>query len=185
MRARWAAAALVLATALTGCGGSDESQATDQPEPSATSTATGTPSPTATASTDPSEPAEEGCPYLTAEQVTAVLGADTTETAGTVHACFFDPVSGKGPSVMLSRVDIQIDPTDYAVQSKALCQGDVTDVEAGDEAFACVMGLGPQGQLYDGPVLSAVAVDDAADEATGIASIVALLPEITVPPDAG
>ncbi len=181
MRARWAAVALVLATALTGCGGSDGSQA-DQSEPGATSSATGTPSPTATDSTDSPEPAEEGCPYLTAEQVTAVLGADTTETAGTVHACFFDPVSGDGPSVMLSRVDIEIDPAEYAVQSKALCQGDVTDVEAGDEAFACVMGLGPQGQLYDGPVLIAVAVDDAADEASGIASIVDLLPEITVPP---
>ena len=175
MRARWAAVALVLATALTGCGGSDESRA-DQPEPSPTS------SPTAPESTDASEPAEEGCPYLTAEQVTAVLGADTAETAGTVHACFFDPVSGHGPSVMLSRVDIEIDPAEYAVQSKALCQGDVTDVEAGDEAFACVMGLGPQGQLYDGPVLIAVAVDDAADEAAGIASIVKLLPEISVPP---
>jgi len=181
MRARWAAVALVLATALTGCGGSDGTQA-DQSEPGATSSATGTPSPTATDSTDSPEPAEEGCPYLTAEQVTAVLGADTTETAGTVHACFFDPVSGDGPSVMLSRVDIEIDPAEYAVQSKALCQGDVTDVEAGDEAFACVMGLGPQGQLYDGPVLIAVAVDDAADEAAGIASIVELLPEIAVPP---
>jgi len=181
MRARWAAVALVLATALTGCGGSDESQA-DQSEPGATSSATGTPSPTATDSTDSSEPAEEGCPYLTAEQVTAVLGADTSETAGTVHACFFDPVSGDGPSVMLSRVDIEIDPAEYAVQSKALCQGDVTDVEAGDEAFACVMGLGPQGQLYDGPVLIAVAVDDAVDDAAGIASIVELLPEIAVPP---
>ncbi len=184
MRGRWAAVALVLATALaalTGCGGPDESQA-DQPEPSATTSTTGAASPTATGSTDASESAEEGCPYLTAEQVTAVLGADTAETAGTVHACFFDPVSGHGPSVMLSRVDIQIDPAEYAVQSKALCQGDVTDVEAGDVAFACVMGLGPQGQLYDGPVLIAVAVDDAADEAAGIASIVALLPEITVPP---
>lgn len=175
MRARWAAVALVLATALTGCGGSDESSV-DRPEPGPTS------SPTAPESTDASEPAEEGCPYLTGEQVTAVLGTDTTETAGTVHACFFDPVSGEGPSVMLSRVDIQIDPAEYAVQSKALCQGDVTDVEAGDEAFACVMGLGPQGQLYDGPVLIAVAVDDAVDEVAGIAFIVKLLPEITVPP---
>ena len=184
MRATRAAVALVLASVLTGCGGTDESGATDQPEPGTTSSATGTSSPTATESTDSPEPAEEGCPYLTAEQVTAVLGADTTETAGTVHACFFDPVSGEGPSVMLSRVDVQIDPTEYAVQSKALCQGDVTDVDAGDEAFACVMGLGPQGQLYDGPVLIAVTVDDAADEAAGIASIVRLQPEITVPASA-
>ena len=54
MRARWAAVALVLATALTGCGGSDDSQA-DQP--GATSPATGTSSPTASDSTDSPEPA--------------------------------------------------------------------------------------------------------------------------------
>jgi hypothetical protein len=179
---------LVLATALTGCGGPDESRASDQPEPSAASSTSGPSSPTTSESTDASKPAEEGCPYLTADQVTAVLGADTAETAGTVHACFFDPVSGEGPSVMLSRVDIQIDPSEYAVQSKALCHGEVTEVDVGDEAFACVMGLGPQGQLYEGPVLIAVAVDDVDDtddiddEAAGIAAIVDLLPEITVPP---
>ena len=66
---------------------------------------------------------------------------------------------------MLSRVDVQIDPADYAAQTKALCQGEVTDVDAGDEAFACVMGLGPQGQVYDGKVLVTVAVNDAADDA--------------------
>lgn len=188
MRATWAAGALVLVTvvtALTGCGGSDESRATDEPGPTASSSEGGASTPTE--STEPADPVEEACPYLGAEQVTAVLGADATETAGTAHACFFDPVSGEGPSVMLSRVDISIDPAEYAVQSRALCQGDVTDVDAGDEAFACVMGLGPQGQLYVGPVLIAVAVDDAADEAAddaaGIADIVALLPEITIPPE--
>jgi len=168
-RARGAAVALFVAVTLSGCGGSDSSVAIEDPA-------------TPTESAEPTEPVEEGCPYLTAEQVTAVLGADTTETAGTVHACFFDPVSGEGPSVMLSRVDIQIDPAKYAVQSRTLCQGDVTDVDAGDDAFACVMGLGAQGQLYVGKVLIAVAVDDAADEAAGIADTVALLPEITIPP---
>ena len=155
--------------------GTTSSRAVDDPEPTASSS--GTPS--------PSEPIEEGCPYLTAEQVSAALGTPTTETAGTVHACFFDPESADGPSVMLSRVDVQIDPADYAAQSKALCQGDLTDVDAGDEAFACVMGLGPQGQVYDGSVLVTVAVNDAADDATGIAAAAALLPELTIPPDAG
>jgi hypothetical protein len=89
---------------------------------------TGAASPTATGRPTV-EPAEEGCPYLTAEQVTAVLGADTAETAGTATPASSTPWR-HGPSVMLSRVDIQIDPAEYAVQSKALCQGDVTDVEA-------------------------------------------------------
>jgi hypothetical protein len=172
MRTTWAAAGLVLAAALTGCGGDDSSRATDDPEPSGSSSGT----------SSPSEPVQEGCPYLTADQVSAALGTPTTETAGTVHACFFDPESAGGPSVMLSRVDVQIDPADYATQSKALCRGDVTDVDAGDEAFACVMGLGPQGQVYDGKVLVTVAVNDAADDATGIAVAATLLPELKIPP---
>jgi hypothetical protein len=178
MRASWAAAMLALTATLVGCGGGDSSRAVDDPETSASSS----PSPTATPS-DPTKPVEEGCPYLTAEQVTTALGAPTKETAGTVNACFFDPESGHGPSVLLSRVDIQINPAEYATQSKALCKGEVTDVDAGDEAFACVMGLGPQGQVYAGRVLVAVAVDEAADEAAGIAAAAALLPEVTVPPD--
>ena len=178
MRTTWAAAGLVLALALTGCGGDDDSGATDEPEPTASSSSTPSPS----ESSEPVDPVEEGCPYLTAEQVTAVLGTPTKETAGTVHACFFDPESAEGPSVMLSRVDVQIDPAEYAAQTKALCRGDVTDVDAGDEAFACVMGLGPQGQVYDGSVLVTVGVNDAADDATGIAAAAALLPELTIPP---
>ena len=71
--------------------------------------------------------------------------------------------------MLLSRVDVQIDPADYAHQSRQLCEGEVTDVDAGDVAFACVMGLGPQGQLYAGRVLVTVSVNDAVDDATGIA----------------
>ena len=143
------------------------------------------PPPPTRAPTSEAPPEEEGCPYLTAEQVTAALGSPTHETAGTINACFFDPEGGEGPSVLLSRVDVQIDPADYAHQSRQLCEGEVTDVDAGDVAFACVMGLGPQGQLYAGRVLVTVAVNDAADDATGIAVAAALLPEVTIPADAG
>jgi hypothetical protein len=162
---------------LAGCGADTSSPATSGAggEPTDPTASTGTQS----AST---EPTEDGCPYLTAEQVTETLGSPTAETAGSVHACFFDPTSGDGPSVMLSRVDVQIDPTDYAAQSRVLCKGDVTDVAAGDESFACVMALGPQGQLYAGRVLVTVAVNDATDDAAGIADAVALLPKVTIPP---
>ena len=179
-----AVAAVLLTSALAGCSGSASSGAIDQPTDSPTS-ATTSPSDQATTSQAPPTGEEEGCPYLTAEQVTAALGAPTKETAGTVNACFFDPEGGDGPSVLLSRVDVQIDPADYARQSKLLCEGDVTDVDAGDVAFACVMGLGPQGQLYLGRVLVNVAVNDAPDEATGIALAAALLPEVTIPPASG
>jgi len=184
MRATWAAAVAVvlMATGLAGCGDSASSGATDPPSDPATTAATTSADPTPTSEAPPEE---EGCPYLTAEQVTAALGSPTQETAGTLNACFFDPEGGEGPSVLLSRVDVQIDAADYAHQSRQLCEGEVTDVDAGDVAFACVMGLGPQGQLYAGRVLVNVAVNDAADEAAGIAAAAALLPEVTIPPDAG
>jgi hypothetical protein len=161
---------LALMLALAGCGGDDGSEATESPTPSSSSS-----EPT------PSDEPTGGCPYLTADQVTEALGAPTVETAGTVNACFFDPESGDGPEVLVSKIDIAIDPTDYASQSRGLCQGDVTNVDAGDEAFACLSGMGPIGQLYVGRVLVAVSVTGAADDATGVAAAATLLPQITVP----
>jgi len=184
MRGSWTGVAgtlvlAVLALSLAGCGDSGSSGAADVPTSSTSTTASGGSSSAAT------EPAADGCPYLTAEQVSDAVGASTTETAGTVHACFFDPEGGgSGPSVMLSRIDVQIDPTDYATQSRALCQGDVTDVDTGDVAFACVMGIGPQGQLYEDRVLVTVSVVGAADDAAGVEAAASLLPQITIPPKA-
>jgi hypothetical protein len=174
--------ALVMTMGLAGCG-SDSSAAVDRSGPAASSSSTTSVPIEETSPTPSDEPpsGDEGCPYLTADVVTADLGSPTHETAGSANACFFDPDSGDGPSVLVSRVDIQIDPAEYARQSKVLCQGDVTEVDAGDEAFACVLGLGPQGQLYVGRVLITVAVADAADDATGVAAAAALLPEVTVP----
>jgi hypothetical protein len=178
-----AAVAAVLLLVLAGCGESDDSTADAGPS----GTASGEPSASMTPSaSEPStETSDGGCPYLTADQVTDVLGSPTVETAGTVNACFFDPAggdgNGDGPSVLLSRIDIQIDPTDYATQSRNLCQGDVTDVDAGDVAFACMSALGPQGQLYVGKVLVTVAVSGMPDDAAGIAAAAQLLHEVTIP----
>ena len=179
-RSRWTvvAAASMLMAVLTGCADEASSGAGGATDDPTHSTTTSGPSPTETM------PPRERCPYLTAAQVSDALGSPTEETAGTVNSCFFDPEGGEGdgPSVLLSRIDIQIDPMDYAAQSKALCRGEVTDVAAGDEAFACVGALGPQGQLYLDRVLVTVAVTDAADEAAGLAAAEALLPMVTIPP---
>jgi hypothetical protein len=179
-RSRWAALAarVLLAVSLaglSGCGDEASSEAGGETDEPTHSTTTSEPSPAETSSPD------ERCPYLTADQVSDALGSPTQETAGTVNSCFFDPEGGDGPSVLLSRIDIQIDPMDYAAQSRALCQGEVTDLAAGDEAFSCVGALGPQGQLYVDRVLVTVAVSDAADEAAGLAAAEALLPMVTVP----
>jgi hypothetical protein len=190
MGSTWAAGAaavvLVLTVGLAGCG-SDDSSAADEPGASPSSSndsSSETTAPTDATPPTPSDDPSSGCPYLTATKVSAVLGTPTRETAGTINACFFDPEGGSGPAVLLSRVDVQIDPTDYARQSKQLCKGDVTEVDAGDVAFACVMGLAPQGQLYVGRVLVTVAVSDAIDDAAGVAAAAALLPEVTIPPGA-
>jgi hypothetical protein len=167
---------------LAGCAGSSSSDATDRlTDPASSSSPTPTQSTPVDPSGDPSDTAE-GCPYLTNDQVSAAVGMPTSETAGSVHACFFDPVGGVGPTVMVSRVDVQIAPVDYAAQTKALCLGEVTDLDLGDESFACVMGLGPQGQLYVGKVLITVNVEDAVDDDTGISMAAAMLREVTVPP---
>ncbi len=179
--------ALVALVCLAGCAASGSSGATDPPTGSTGSTGPSvtTAPPTASGPSDP--PSDETCPYLTAEQVSATLGKPMVETAGSTHACFFDPEGaeepgpGDGPTVMLSRVGIEIDPADYAAQTRALCLGDVTDVDLGDEAFACVMGFGPQGQLYVGRVLITVNVNGAVDDATGIDLAVALLRDVKVP----
>ena len=190
MRTRWVAATFLLAATLAGCGDTTSSGASDDPA-DPTHQASMSSSTTSTTGEEPSPTEEERCPYLTPEQVSSALGAAVVETAGSVHACFFDPEGSEdggeveGASVMLSRVDVQIEPSDYAAQTKALCQGEVTDVEAGDDAWACVMGLGPQGQLYDGRVLVTVNVNGAADDAAGIEVAAALLPEVTIPPEAG
>ncbi len=172
------AVVLVIGLVLAGCG-----DATSSGPGVGTGEPTGSSSPTS--DTPPTGSADPTCPYISADQVSDAVGTETTATAGTLHACFFDPVGGTGPSVMLSRVDVQIDPVDYAHESRALCQGEVTDVEAGTDAFACVMGLGPQGQVYVGRVLITVNVDGTADDAAGIAAAAELLREVTVPASAG
>jgi hypothetical protein len=176
--ARLGAVALLLA--LAGCGSDDGTSEATDPGTSSGSSSSPAPSPTGESSMPEDEPSG-GCPYLHADQVTDALGAPTKETAGTASACFFDPESGDGPEVLVSKIDIAIDPAEYASQSRALCQGDVTDVDAGDEAFACLSSMGPIGQLYVGRVLVAISVTDAADNAIGIAAAATLLPEITVP----
>jgi hypothetical protein len=187
MRARCSVATLLLAVTLAGCADTTSSGAVDGPT-DAPSTSSATSGQTSEEPSDePSPDEEERCPYLTPEQVSEALGAPLVETAGSVHACFFDPEGAEegdaeGASVMLSRVDVEINPVDYAAQTRALCLGEVTDVDAGDEAFACVMGLGPQGQMYAGRVLVTVNVMGAADDATGIGIAAALLPEVSVPP---
>lgn len=182
MRATWMArlGAVTLLLALTGCGASDSSEATQTPTPTTSALASTSSLPTSESSHPTGSPAD-GCPYLTAEQVTAALGAPTLETAGSLNACFFDPESSDGPSAMVSRVDVQIDPEEYAQQTRKLCTGDITEVEAGGDAFACVLGLGPTGQVYLGRVLITINVSDDADDATGIAAAAALLPLVTVP----
>lgn len=187
VRTTWTAraASAVLVLALTGCGASGGSDASGTPTTTPTGeTSTSAPTSSTGGPVDPADPTSapvDGCPYLTEGEVTDALGAPTVETAGTLNACFFDPVSDEGAGVMVSRVDVQIDPTDYARQTRVLCQGDVTDVEAGDDAFVCVLGLGPQGQVYLGRALVTINVTDAADDATGLQVAAELLPLVTVP----
>ncbi len=58
----------------------------------------------------------------------------------------------------------------------------MTDVAVGDEAFACMSGMGPQGQMYTHRVLISINVNGAEDDAAGVADAADLLMLVTVPP---
>ncbi|MCK9248367.1 MAG: hypothetical protein M0P31_05240 [Solirubrobacteraceae bacterium] len=142
-----------LALTLAACGSDDET----------TTTAT-----TAGGSGD--------CRYLDLGDVNAATGATLEEVAAGEGGCTFAPPSGaEGPRVALNRIDIAIDPKQYADGAKENCKGERTDVSAGDVGWACVT-INPQGIVIKDRTLLQVDVTDAADDAAGVAIAAKLVP---------
>lgn len=174
-RRRLAALALALALAgpllLAGCG--DDSEPVTGLDPSGD-----------TSSTPPASDAVEGsCAVLGADAVTAALGEDMVVTASGPQTCLFGPAAaGSAAKVTASVTEIAIDLQEYAAGSRDLCEGEVTEVEAGEVAFACVTFVGAQGYVFDNgkSVLLDVVTADESPEA-GVAAAAELLPSVTVP----
>ncbi|MFA6299369.1 MAG: hypothetical protein WCS84_00520 [Nocardioides sp.] len=180
LRRRLAALALVAPLMLAGCGeDADPAPTTDGSDDTSTS-----PTPTEpTEATDPSTSAAEGeCALLPAEAVSTALGEDMVVSASGPQSCLFGPADpASAASITASVTELAIDPEEYAAGSRELCEGEVTDVEAGDEAFACVTFVGPQGFVFEGStsvVLDVTTGDES--EPAAIAAAAALLPSVVV-----
>lgn len=121
----------MLATSLllTGCGGDEESDADEPGTGAADTTSEFTP---------PADDTDE-CPFADVAQVSEAAGFELTVTAGGEGGCFLTGSSDIGADLTISitPTEIQIDPEDYAEGSREVCEGEITEVEAGDEAFAC------------------------------------------------
>jgi hypothetical protein len=162
----WIATLSVALLLLGGCGGDEE------PEPRAeeSSTTTSTPSspssdvasptesktPSTSARPDdetesspveelPPEPLGE-CPMLADAAVTKAFGRAMGVLTANPEMCVFTPTKGMTDS----SVTVNLASGGDAAAARSKCKGKVTDVEAGDDAFACVAGSGVQGYVFDG-----------------------------------
>lgn len=174
-----AAAVLMLVAA---CG---DDSSSDDTAPSAADTTSLTDT---TSSTAPSQTASEGgdCVFLTDDAVTLALGTDMHATASGPQTCFFHTVAANGAqSVTVSLTPIQIDVPTYADGTRETCEGPITDVDAGDIAFACFT-FAAQGFVFLGTDNVVVEVDGIDDQDAAVADAAALLPSVTVVgPDSG
>lgn len=163
---------------LTGCGeDADPAPESSPTEDTSTSTPTGTGDPSTPAATD------GDCALISAAAVTAALGEDMVVSASGPQTCLFGPADpASAASVTASVTEIAIDLQEYAAGSRDLCEGEVTEVDAGEVAFACVTFVGAQGYVFDGSssVLLDVVTGDESEPAA-VAAAAALLPSVSVP----
>ncbi|WP_341926330.1 hypothetical protein [Nocardioides psychrotolerans] len=167
---------------LAGCGG-DDVDTSPAPASSPSAVSSSDPTETVPTETDPTEtapPGEESCAFLPLDAVTAALGEEMQLAASGPTTCIFGPVTASSPaSVTLNVTPLDIDPADYAAGTRDLCEGPVTEADAGDQAFACVTFLGAQGFWFEGAtsiVVDVTTPDDA--EASGVAAAAALLTSV-------
>ena len=150
---------------LAGCG--DDAEPVDDAEES----------PTETRSAE-----VDGCEFLPLTVVTEAFGEEMEVVAGP-ETCIFSSVAEESPSALtLNVIRILIDPDEYAEGSRENCDGEITEVDAGDQAWTCVTFVGPQGYLFEGgysAVLDVVAADED-DDAAALALAEAVLPSITL-----
>jgi hypothetical protein len=167
--------AVVLTTVtLAACGGDDDdssSVTTFRRDDSAATTTT-------TGSTGEA-PAGDDCAFVTTDELDDALDVDAELQRADDDGCGWTADTDSGPvAVTLDRITIQIDVDDYMAGSREVCDGDITEVDAGDDALACVAAGSPSGSVVFGDDLytfSALPVDDPAPFVSGFAD---LLPSV-------
>lgn len=182
MKRTLALLALVAALVLGACSdddGGDADAAGEETTEGAESTDTTDSGSTASEPPDTAGEAGEGeCAWLDASVLDAALGATFEEIAAGESGCSFE-TADDGPRVLVNRTEIAIDPGEYAEGTRDLCDGEVREIDAGDEAFACEY-IGVQGFVFEGQVTILVQIDDAPDTATALDALEEILPEVRV-----
>lgn len=170
MRTLTTVAVALAALALAGCGGDDtDTDDTDPPDDETTTSEAAPP------------PEGDGCGFLPLDAVAEALGTDVTEDAAGPTGCVFSAAAPSEVRVSVFYTPIAIDVETYAEGSRENCDDEVVEVDAGDIAFACTTFVAPQGVVYIGSDSVLVQVDDATDDATGVAAAAAMLPAVTIP----
>lgn len=170
----------LVALLLAGCGDGDDAEIEVSGTPSQSTSSSPTQSPTQSA-TDATPATSGTCPFLPLAAVTAALGEEMALAAAGPQTCLFDAVAESSPaSATLNVTQLQVDTADYAAGTRDLCEGAVTEAEGGDQAFACVTFVGPQGYYFEGStsiVVDVVTTDET--EAAAITAAVALLVSVS------
>ncbi len=165
---RIAAALTLTALVLAGCGGDDD-------EPTASSDVSEA---LTDSSGSPADAPSGACPFVGPAPLDEAFATSFEETYGNEDGCsFIDP---DGLSVLVTRIDIAIDPEQYAEESTSSCEdGSVVEVDAGDSAFACIA-IGPSATVFHGDQAINLGVLAADDEDAAVDALAAALPSVTV-----
>jgi hypothetical protein len=169
---RLALAAALTAT-LAACGGDDDdssSATTFSRDDSAATTSTGSTG---------EAPAGDDCAFVTTDELDEALDLDAELQRADDNGCGWTADTSSGSvAVTLDRITIQIDVDEYMAGTREVCDDDITEVDAGDDALACVAAGSPSGSVRFGDDLytfSALPVDDPAPFVSGFAD---LLPSV-------
>lgn len=187
----WIATVPVAVLLLGGCGSDEEPKPRAEESstaPSSPATDVASPTESKKPSTSPmpddeteSSPVEElppeplgACPMLADKVVTKAFGRAMGVLTASPEMCVFTPTKGMTDSSVAINLASGGDPA--AARSK--CKGEITEVEAGDDAFACAVGSGVQGHVFDGDS-SAVLEVVLGTNAKAIKAAAELLPSVT------
>lgn len=165
------ATAVLTALVLTGCGddaGSEDAAPSSEGTPDAPDSGTPTELPLLTT-----------CPYLSDADAATGLGQEVELDVASVTTCLFDATE-TGARITVTLTDIATDVDSYAEGTRALCEDELTEVEAGDDAFVCTTFAGPQGFVFSGEQSVLVEVSGAEDDVSATGALTALLPLVTL-----
>lgn len=121
------------------------------------------------------------CSWVSTDDVTNAAGQQMTVQAAGEAACVFETPTGDGPSIWLYATKIAIDQDEYEKGTREVCEGAITDVDAGDSAWTCIVFGKPQGTFIENKYIVTIDPKDFASDDEAFAALAKLLPKVTTP----